>query len=98
MRQSAFKLVQTGIFRTSSLPDSFYALSYVCIRDVVTHEPSADFYCKLFGDSLTAKLRCVISQNIYFCTVYELFTHYKVITAPQLYSLLEKVSKYGMCF
>jgi len=44
--KSAAKLVQTGILRTSSLPDSTYALPYVCSRDD-THKPSAGLYCKL---------------------------------------------------
>jgi len=43
----AVKLVQTGIFRTSSLPNSINALSYVCIGDVVTHKLSAGLYCQL---------------------------------------------------
>jgi len=50
----AVKLVQTGIFKTSSLPDSSYALSYVCIRDVVTHKPSVGLYCKLIWKYLNS--------------------------------------------
>jgi len=41
--------------------------SYVCIRDVVTHKPSAGLYWKWswrwVGDSLTLGYRCVVSQN-----------------------------------
>ena len=44
--KSAAKFVQTGIFTTPSLPDSIYALSYVCIRDV-THKPAAGLYCDI---------------------------------------------------